>query len=177
MLTPKKPYRFLFAGLLIATLIGCDLIFPSSDGDHGTFAEYTVALSGDNEVPPVDTDATGEATIEVNEGRTALNYRLMVSAIDSVVAAHIHLGEPGENGPVVVPLFGGPATSVQADSVIAEGTITQDDLVNDLEGQPFQALVGAMESGNAYVNVHTAANPAGEIRGQINGDGSGNGDE
>ena len=172
MLPLNKPSRFLCAGLLIASLIGCDMIF--SDGEGGdSSTEYVVALSGDSEVPPVDTDAAGEADIEVNEERTALQYSLTVSAIDSVVAAHIHLGGPGENGPVVVPLFDGPATSVQDASVIAEGTVTQADLINELEGQPFQALVDAMENGNAYVNVHTAANPAGEVRGQINGGGDG----
>ena len=168
MVLSKKLLRFLFAGVLITGLVGCDAIFPGEDGDTSTV--YVVPLSGDNEVPPVDTDAAGVASIEVNEEETALQYSLTVSAIDSVVAAHIHLGGPDENGPVVAFLFDGPATSVQAASAIAEGTITRDDLINELEGEPFQALVDAMESGNAYVNVHTAANPAGEIRGQIEGD-------
>jgi hypothetical protein len=62
--------------------------------------------------------------------------------------------------------------------VLAEGTITSANLINDLAGKPLSALIAQMEAGNAYVNVHTndgvgAVNtgpgdfPGGEIRGQL----------
>jgi hypothetical protein len=65
------------------------------------------------------------------------------------MAAHIHRGKLGVSGPVTVPLCG-PCTSGKT------GTV-----------QISKAVITSLESGNAYVNVHTAKNPAGEIRGQV----------
>ena len=65
------------------------------------------------------------------------------------VAAHIHKGKPGQSGPVVVPLCG-PCKPVEV------GTATLS-----------SAVVSAIKAGDAYVNVHTAKNPGGEIRGEV----------
>lgn len=79
----------------------------------------------------------------------------------------LRLAPAGQNGPVVAFLFGGPPIEEQFNGILAEDTITEADLVGPLEGQPFGALLDAIEAGNTYVNVHTTANPGGEIRGQI----------
>ena len=82
------------------------------------------------------------------------------------------------NGPVVVLLFSGPPGTGTANGVIAEGTVTAANLTGPLAGQPFSALVEALNSGNAYVNVHTNDGvpptgtgpgdlPGGEIRGNF----------
>jgi hypothetical protein len=88
-----------------------------------------------------------------------------------VTQAHIHAGPPGENGPVVTWLFPSapPAVLIEGRSqgVLSAGVITEANLVGPLAGQPLAALIGLMESGNAYVNAHTQQNPSGEIRGQI----------
>ena len=171
MLKPNKLFILVLTGVVMAGLAGCDFLFHDSDDDPAEdhSAEYDVPLSGANEVPPVETDASGEALLSVNEAGTAVHYQLSVSTIDSVTAAHIHVGSADENGGVVAFLFDGPTTSVGAGSQqIAEGTVTEADLIGPLEGAPFQELLQAMKDGNAYVNVHTTANPAGEIRGQIN---------
>ncbi|MGH3032760.1 MAG: CHRD domain-containing protein, partial [Gaiellaceae bacterium] len=110
---------------------------------------------------------------------TELDYKLIAANIENVVASHIHLGAEGVNGPVVAFLFG-PASAGggRTDGVLAQGTITEADLIGPLAGQPFSALVDAMRAGNTYVNVHTNDGvdpagtgpgdlPAGEIRGQI----------
>lgn len=163
----KNLLPLLLAPFLIAGLAGCDAFFVGDDkADHS--ATYRVGLYGANEVPPVETAASGHATLRVNRAGTAVRYRLSVKNIDDVSAAHIHLGGPKENGPVVAFLFDGPAVSVGDQSrEIASGSIRKADLVGPLEGASFSQLVQAMRTGNAYVNVHTAANPAGEIRGQI----------
>ena len=136
-------------------------------------------LSGDEEVPVRLTNAQGQALFKLSDDGTQLSYKLIVANIDNVVQAHIHLAPPGVNGNIVVFLYGlVPAGGGRTDGVLAEGTITSADLINDLAGQPLSALVAAMEAGNAYVNVHTndgvaPANtgpgdfPGGEIRGQI----------
>ena len=128
---------------------------------------FRAHLTGVQEAPdPVDTQAQGEITLRVNRNQTELSYRLTVANIENVAAAHLHLGVVRMAGPVVVGLFGGePGGPVNG--VLAEGTITANDLVGPLQGEPLSALVEAIEDGDIYANVHTTANPAGEIRGQL----------
>ena len=85
--------------------------------------------------------------------------------------AHIHLQAPGANGPIVVWLYP-PAPPPQLipgrfDGVLAEGTFTAANLMGPLAGMSLEDLVAEMRAGNTYVNIHTTANPGGEVRGQI----------
>ncbi|WP_160133666.1 ferritin-like domain-containing protein [Halococcus salsus] len=143
-----------------------------SEGDDGVegdvVRQFTVQLSGDNEVPPVDTDASGEAGLTlVDTGDSyALRYDLSVMNIEDVTAAHFHLGGSEENGPVVAFLYGPNEDGTSEDGQIASGTITESDLVGPLEGKTVSDLQSMADEG-LYVNVHTTANPDGEIRGQV----------
>ncbi|MEX2458151.1 MAG: CHRD domain-containing protein [Actinomycetota bacterium] len=132
--------------------------------------DFAADLSGGQEVPPVDTPATGAARFDVIDlgDQGEIRFRLGVFDIDEVVASHIHLGCPGENGPVVAFLFeGGPTGPVNGR--LAQGVIRRQHLVGPLEGKHLGSLVRAMESNCTYVNVHTTEWPGGEIRGQIFG--------
>lgn len=132
---------------------------------------FRTHASGDEEVPPVETNAQGQAIFRLSSDGDALHYKLIVANIVDVTMSHIHLAPAGENGPVVAWLY--PAAPPPAllpgrtQGVLAEGTLTAADLVGDLAGMDLDALVEALRSGNAYVNVHTDANPGGEVRGQI----------
>lgn len=128
---------------------------------------YNASLSGDQEVPSRSTYARGHATVVQSWDGESLDYWVGVGAIDNVVAAHIHLGGPGVNGPVVAFLYGPAAPSGVVNGVLASGTITAGDLTGPLAGQPLSALIAEIEAGNAYVNVHTTDFPGGEIRGQL----------
>jgi CHRD domain len=140
---------------------------------------FSAHLSGDQEVPARDTLAVGQAIFQANQDETALEYRLIVGNIENVVAAHIHVGPAGLNGPVVAFLAGPFASGGgRTDGVLAERTITAADLIGPLAGQPISALIDEMQAGNTYVNVHTNDGigdvntgrgdfPGGEIRGQI----------
>lgn len=90
-----------------------------------------------------------------------------MAKIDDVTQAHIHLGEQGENGDVVAFLFGFVDEGVTANGVLETGTITDADLVGPLAGMSLADLVAEVDTGGAYVNVHTLEHPGGEIRGQI----------
>ncbi len=122
---------------------------------------FTAHLSGDNEVPPVVTAASGKATFILNEDETALRYLLEVNNIDSVTAAHIHVGAIDANGPVVVGLFAGDAGG-PVNGILSGGVIRADEFGGDFAG-----LINDLKNGNLYVNVHSTQHPAGEIRGQI----------
>lgn len=107
-----------------------------------------------DQIALVSTGATGTASFSLS-GST-LDWDLTVADIDEATAAHIHLGMEGEAGPVLVPLFGGPATGVGFTGRLSAGDVVIDD-----------SVITHMRAGNTYVNVHTTANPAGAIRGQI----------
>lgn len=129
---------------------------------------FHAILEGDEEVPPVDSDAKGAAIFRTSNDGTELNYRLIVANIEDVTAAHIHLAPRGENGDIVAFLFDPEEpTEGRTNGVLAEGTITSADLVGPLEGSTLSELIDEMEAGNTYVNVHTVDHPSGEIRGQI----------
>ncbi len=166
-----------FRGLaLVALLIGL-----SFAGVVGAAAQktYMATLSNTEEVPTNASRATGRAMFELSDDGKSLSYTVTVNGLDNPVMGHIHVGAKGENGPVVAPLFApmAPGGGVK-NGQIAQGTITADKLDGPLKGQPLSALIAAMDSGNAYVNLHTNDGkepagtgpgdlPAGEIRGQI----------
>jgi hypothetical protein len=129
---------------------------------------FHAILEGDEEVPPVDSDAKGAAIFRTSNDGTELNYRLIVANIEDVTAAHIHLAPRGENGDIVAFLFDPEEpTEGRTNGVLAEGTITSEDLVGPLAEATLSELIDEMEAGNTYVNVHTVEHPSGEIRGQI----------
>ncbi len=130
--------------------------------------KFEAKLLGANEVPPVTTQGAGVAEMRLVKDGTELRFQVKVKNLTDVVQAHIHLGPAGVNGPVVVFfLHPGEAAPGPFTGLLAVGSVTEADLVGPLAGHPFSELTDAMFAGNTYVNVHTAANPGGEIRGQV----------
>jgi len=123
-------------------------------------------LEGSQSVPPVDTSASGNAVLTVNQNQTQVSYRINLNSLQRMTVAHIHLGRRGQNGPIIAPLLSvSPAISVTRAQVM--GSISQSDLTGPLQGQSLADLIENMNAGNTYVNVHTEQHPEGEIRGQI----------
>lgn len=132
---------------------------------RGHNRNFRAHLSGDNEVPPVETNAEGQAIFQLNKAGDELKYMLIVANIDDVVASHIHCAPTGQNGPVGVTLFsGGPSSE---NGPLAEGAIAAPDNGNGCGWDTLTDVVEAIMSGDTYVNVHTLEHPPGEIRGQI----------
>lgn len=129
----------------------------------GQTAQYSAQLTGANEAPATNSTATGTFTATLNEGAKTLQWSLNVPAITGATAAHIHAGAAGVNGGVVVTLFG-PASP--AGSISTTGTAGPGDLAGPLAGN-WDGFVAALKSGGLYINVHTSANPNGEIRAQV----------
>ena len=127
---------------------------------------FDAKLIGKNEVPPKDTKATGTATFNVI-GINSLSYEVNVKDMQMVTAAHIHQGKAGQNGPVLVTLFNNPTPSAMTNGLLAKGTIVNTNLEGPLAGKQITDLISMIKSGGTYANVHTTANPMGEIRGQI----------
>jgi hypothetical protein len=108
---------------------------------------YSASLSGASEVPPVTTSATGGAQFILNTTGTSLRYQAAFTGL-TATASHIHTGASGVNGNVLYPL------TLTASGAAGTQPITAGDVTN-------------LNAGNFYINAHTAANPNGEIRGQI----------
>jgi len=140
---------------------------------------FTAKLSGANEVPARDTEARGRALIQVSEDGTELHYRVTVRDITNVFMAHIHCAAAGVNGPIGVTLYGvGPTGVGSFSGVLVIAMKIAPEPGNSCGWTDLAAVIAAMESGNAYINVHTndgvdPANtgpgdfPGGEIRGQL----------
>lgn len=145
-----------------------DSNFAAAKDYQGNFRTH---LKGENEVPSVETNAQGQATFKLSNDGESIHYKLIVANIENVLMAHIHNAPAGVNGGVVVWLYPSspPPQLIEGrfQGVLAEGTITSDDLVGDLAGQTLEDLLDEMKAGNTYVNVHTTQNPGGEVRGQI----------
>lgn len=160
--------KTLFSMPLLLFLLFGIAAAPAFAGSNSNFSTH---LSGNEEVPPVETRAQGQAIFMLSKDGQELHYKLIAANIENIRQAHIHLAPEGENGPVVAWLYpsGPPPTLIPGrfSGVLAEGVITEADLVGPLAGQPLSALIDVMEAGNTYVNIHTTQYPAGEIRGQI----------
>lgn len=119
------------------------------------------------EVHDVQSNGQCQALFKLNEDGDALEYKLFASNLEYVTQSHIHLAPAGINGGVVAFLFGFVPEGVTPNGLLSQGIITDADLVGSLAGMTIFDLIAEMDAGNAYVNVHTLANPAGEVRGQI----------
>lgn len=114
-------------------------------------AGQKIELSGANEVPAVVTTASGTATVTIKDDRSVVAL-VTVTGL-TATASHIHEGAAGSNGPVIVPF-----------------TKTGDNTFASADGAKLtEAQYAAYKAGNLYVNVHTAKNPGGEVRGQLKG--------
>ena len=125
---------------------------------------FTADLNGDQELPPVNTNAAGLAN--VTGDNQSLAYRLALSNMTNATAAHIHMGAEDENGKVVVTLYKSESPSgIEIESLA--GNITADKLQGPLSDATLDELIGTMDNGTAYVNVHSVDFPNGEIRGVL----------
>ena len=121
---------------------------------------YGGPLSGAQEAPPVVTSATGQGIVVISADGSTVTYLVTYSGLSgTVAAAHIHTGAVGIAGGVILPLTAGPSPmtgTLTAANFAASGSVTT-----------FAQAVAAIRAGTTYFNLHTAANPGGELRGQI----------
>ena len=124
------------------------VVFCLAFGATSLAADVKVTLSGKEEVPAVETAATGSGTITVNDDKT-VSGSVTTQGIEGI-AAHIHLAARGKNGPPVITL-------------VKEGNTWMVPAGSKLTDEQYASF----KAGELYVNVHSAAHKPGEIRGQI----------
>jgi len=135
----------------------------------GGSEQESVTLTGANEVPPVATTTMGQADFAYNMVTRDLDYDITITVGDpiTITAAHVHSGTVGVNGPVLYATFPFTGSQYITETLSWSGSVT-------LSGSEESLLM----SNGLYFNVHSTANPGGEVRGQVtaafNGDGAGN---
>ena len=131
-----------------AALASCAMYQDNAPSFMPGSGAVSVKLSGAEEVPPVKVEGSGSGTIRVNADGT-VSGSVTTTGVQGTMA-HIHQGAKGQNGPVIIPLTkSGDTYTVPASAKL-----------NDAQMKAFKA-------GNLYVNVHTARNKGGEVRGQL----------
>lgn len=148
MFTRPTVFRsMLTAGLVAVAVAGCGQMRPSQKIDI-----YEATLTGAEEVPPVGTSARGQGEFQLNRNTDTLTWKVTYSGLSaSPTGGHIHgPAAPGQNAGVLVPFTG------------------------DLNAQPIEGQaqlspqqIADLAAGRLYANIHSAAHPGGEIRGQL----------
>lgn len=150
----------------IISIGAISLSFSSIQAQEGE--TFSASLSGNDEVPPTQSTATGLARFLTDDNGTQVSYWVNITGLNEITGAHIHNGSAGQNGDVVVSLSEAESAENGQSAIISlKGNITMDKLQGPLEGNELSELVGLMSDGTVYVNVHTGEFQDGAIRGQI----------
>ena len=139
------------AGLSTLLLAGAVGLLASCASMSPMVGGQKITLDGASEVPAVTTLATGSATVDIKSDRS-VTATVTVTGM-TATASHIHEAAAGANGPVIVPFVK-----------------TGDNTFAAAEGAKLtEAQYESYKAGKLYVNVHSAKNPGGEVRGQLKG--------
>jgi hypothetical protein len=175
--------RLMTAVVTVGLALGLTGAVAAGDSNRNSFKAN---LSGYQSVPAISSSATGSFTLSINPAGTQISYSLTYSALQggNALAAHIHFGQANVNGaPVAFLCGGGGKPACPAGGGTVTGTVVAADILSiptqGIAAGDYGAFLRALRAGVTYVNVHSVAFPAGEIRGQIPGGGNrdhGNGD-
>lgn len=136
---------------------------------------YQAILTGSQETPPVATNAVGVGIFTLNDAQDRLDYTIYTNGIDltgsetldpadNMIMAHFHQAPPGTPGPIVFDIFMPPSDS---DDDLVVSTVDHSIRGTWEASEGLTGEIAALNAGLLYVNIHTTAHPAGEIRGQV----------
>ncbi|MDQ5869868.1 MAG: CHRD domain-containing protein [Thermoproteota archaeon] len=139
---------------------------------------YWTALTGDQQIPPVTTDARGYVGLKFQDDLTRVAYIVNAENIGNVTGIYIYQSDKNQTGTVVLDLLKGTKKVKkhveQVLNTTPEGKITgtlsiggamRDDLQGELKGKPLSDLYNLMVKGSIYVSINTIDFPHGEVRG------------
>ncbi|TXL72893.1 CHRD domain-containing protein [Vineibacter terrae] len=137
------------SGLAITFLVALALTGGASAA-HAEMMKMKATLAGTSEVPPNTSKGQGQATFDYDSGTKKLTWNISYSGLTGpATAGHIHgPAAANANAGVAIP-FAKPASPITGSATLTE------------------AQAADLVAGRMYVNIHTAAHPGGEIRGQI----------
>jgi sugar lactone lactonase YvrE len=129
----------------------------------------TSTMSGDEIVPPIETDVVGQMSITVPQSEDMIDYKINITGTSNITSAYIQLGKSGENGDVVADLLNDSKKNKMKSQpgIVIRGEIVDSELIGPLANNTLKDLIFAMSDGDTYVNVNTPNHTNGEIRGQV----------
>ena len=156
--------------LTVAFTVALTVMLARSDtavaGETGPL--FIAGLRGSNETTPVETITRGLFIMRFASDFSSADFRLRVTDGTGITAAHIHCAPDGVDGPIISSLAGDIPGGLNVDGLwINNVALTDANIVDNTCGSNLQELADAAGAGQAYVNVHSVANPGGEIRGRI----------
>jgi hypothetical protein len=130
---------------------------------------FTATMSGDKQVPPVDTNLKGLMSISIPQEESEVTYKINITGSSNISSVYIHVGAQGENGEAIVDLLNNGKKNImkKQPGIIIRGNIIDSELTGPLKGKTLKDLIFTMSDGEIYVNVNTPTHIEGEIRGQI----------
>ena len=162
------------AVVALLAVLGASMPAHARD-DHRSKRSFKAELQGFEETPAVFSTGSGEFNARFSKDETSIDYELSWEDLEgaTVLFAHIHLGQTSVAGGVMAFLCGGggkPACGAPSSGTVT-GTITAADVIGPstqgVSAGEFAEFIRALRASAAYGNVHTAAFPGGEIRGQV----------
>jgi len=175
------------AAFALASLLPVGPVAKSFGAGNEDASTFTAKLRGLNEVPPVATGGSGSFSATLSSDASTLTYTLTYNNLSAqILFSHIHFGFPKEATGIMVFLCG-PAAGAQGgppagtpnppacpdtNTGTVTGSLTAANVIGPnaqgiTPGTDFAKVVQALREGAAYVNVHSARSPSGEIRGQV----------
>lgn len=152
---------------VVVMLAGVLLVAVTATSAQAQTIRFTATLSGANEVPGIITGAFGNATVTLDTATQTLTWNVDVYNLPSGINnAHFHVAGPGVAGPTVVNI---PFTANQSNDFNLSGSATASNLLvrGDQGIRSWEDFMQALQGGQTYINIHTAVNGGGEIRGQV----------
>lgn len=159
---------------LSAAMVGCDDDDSLTDLDNDENFAADLTAAAEIPAPTGSPTATGTASLELDDEELTVRVVINGNLTSPVTMAHIHgPASPNQTADIILDLVPSMTSVINADAMT--GTIVQ---VNyDLDAIPISStgelrippstLVNYLATGQAYINVHTVTNPAGELRGQV----------
>jgi hypothetical protein len=160
--------KWAFMYTIVATLAVIATSFVSTQQIQAQEGKMIITfLSGKDEVPPTESNASAWAKFQSVDNGSQLSYWVSIVGLKEITGAHIHKGSEGQNGDIVTVLSEAKSAEGGNETISLKGNITKDGLQGPLEGKEVSDLVSLMRNGSVYVNVHTNEYKDGVIRGQI----------
>jgi len=172
----KKLTRCLrVVAVLCAMVLGLTTTVMAADS-------FGARLRGFEEPPPISTPGQGFFFASLDQNETSMSYSLVYFNLEAnVTQAHIHIGQPGVNGGIVLflctnlappanvpappPCPNAPGQNFVTGTLTAANVITQ--VTQGIAANEFSEVIDAMRALVSYVNVHSTLYPGGEVRGQV----------
>jgi len=160
--------KWAFMYIIVATLAVIATSFVATQQIQAQEGKMIITfLSGKDEVPPTESNASAWAKFQSVDNDSQLSYWVSIVGLKEITGAHIHKGSEGQNGDIVTVLSEAKSAEGGNETISLKGNITKDGLQGPLEGKEVSDLVSLMRNGSVYVNVHTNEYKDGVIRGQI----------